>query len=311
MGPDAAAFDLAGTLEPRWLNLKSDPDYENPTDANRDNVYEVTIVATDTDPLGTGAGVGRTTVWVVVHNVQEDGEVVFTAGDDAFVNEELVAQVEDPDDHGGTLGEPYEGVHIVSWQWSRSLTDTETFENIDGETTNRYTPTRGDRGFYLRVTATYTDPFSDPDDPISMDDDRVDDDGTPPSLRTVSVITDHAVQLARGPASAPAFSDAVSGAVTRRVAENTPAGGNVGAPVTADPVDEMGGYSLAGADKELFEINGDTGQITVGEDTKLNFEAAKNTYSVTVTAKSGDSDHPGHGEHSGGRRQRGARGGGR
>ena len=116
-GPDAAAFDLAGTFEPRWLNLKTAPDFENPTDANRDNVYEVTIVATDRDPLGTGAGVGRTTVWVVVENVEEDGEVVFTAGDDAYVNQELVAQVEDPDDHGGDLGEPYEGVHIVSWQW--------------------------------------------------------------------------------------------------------------------------------------------------------------------------------------------------
>ena len=50
----------AGTFEPRYLNLKNAPDYENPTDANRDNVYEVTIVATDTDPLDTGAGVGRT-----------------------------------------------------------------------------------------------------------------------------------------------------------------------------------------------------------------------------------------------------------
>ena len=257
-GPDAAAFDLAGTFEPRWLNLKDAPDYENPTDANRDNVYEVTIAATDNDPLR--AEVGRINVWVVVENVQEDGEVVFTAGDDAFVNEDLVAQVEDPDDHGGTPGEPYEGVHVVSWQWSRSLTDTGTddFDNIDGETTNRYTPTRADRGYYLRVTAEYTDPFRAADSPDTEFDERIvgvdgiagnDDD----SLRTLSVTTDHAVQLARGPASAPAFSDAVSGAVTRRVAENTPAGGNVGAPVAADPVDETGGYSLGGADKELFE----------------------------------------------------------
>ena len=43
------------------------------------------------------------------------------------------------------------------------------------------------------------------------------------------------MQLARGPASSPAFSDAASGVVTRRVAENTGPGGNVGAPVTADP----------------------------------------------------------------------------
>ena len=101
---------------------------------------------------------------MVVENVEEDGEVVFTAGDDAYVNEELVAQVEDPDDHGGDLGEPYEGVHIQTWQWS-SRGKTEHgwmlgFEEIAGETTNRYTPDEDDRGYFLRVTATYTDPFS-------------------------------------------------------------------------------------------------------------------------------------------------------
>ena len=59
---DAGAFDLGGLFEPRYLNFKEAPDFENPTDANRDNVYEVTIVATDTDPLGTGAGVGSISV---------------------------------------------------------------------------------------------------------------------------------------------------------------------------------------------------------------------------------------------------------
>ena len=67
MGADAALFDLSsGNFEPRYLNFKRRPDYENPTDANRDNVYEVTIVATDTDPLRTGAGVGMISVAVVV-----------------------------------------------------------------------------------------------------------------------------------------------------------------------------------------------------------------------------------------------------
>ncbi len=68
-GADASAFDLGGLFEPRYLNFKAaaPPDYENPTDANKDNVYEVTIVATDTDPLGTGVGIGKVNVWVVVH----------------------------------------------------------------------------------------------------------------------------------------------------------------------------------------------------------------------------------------------------
>ena len=88
--------------------------------------------------------------------------------------------MEDPDDHGGTLGEPYEGVHIVSWQWSSSETGVDdsvddSFEDIAGETTNRYTPDGRRPGvYYLRVTATYTDPFSDPDDnPATEADERI------------------------------------------------------------------------------------------------------------------------------------------
>ena len=122
-GDDAGAFDLSGRFEPRYLQFKVAPDYENPTDMNRDNVYEVTLVATDTDPLGTGAGIGKVNVWLTVTNVEEAGKVVFTEGETAYLDEMLVAEVQDPDDHGGDLGKPYEGVHIVNWQWSRAETD--------------------------------------------------------------------------------------------------------------------------------------------------------------------------------------------
>ena len=79
-GDDAGAFDLSGRFEPRYLQFKVAPDYENPTDMNRDNVYEVTLVATDTDPLGTGAGIGKVNVWLTVTNADEAGKVVFTEG---------------------------------------------------------------------------------------------------------------------------------------------------------------------------------------------------------------------------------------
>ena len=138
-GDDADAFNqpLSGEFEPRYLQFKVAPDYENPTDMNRDNVYEVTIVSTDTDPLVTGIGIGRLNVWVEVTNVEEKGMVVFTEGETAYLNEMLVAEVQDPDDHGGDLGGPYQGVLIVNWQWSRAegnKADT-TFANIVGATT--------------------------------------------------------------------------------------------------------------------------------------------------------------------------------
>ena len=208
-GDDLDAFDQSGRFEPRYLQFKVAPDYENPTDMNRDNVYEVTLVATDTDPLGTGAGIGKVNVWLIVTNVDEAGKVVFTEGETAFLDEMLVAEVQDPDDHGGTLGEPYQGVHIVNWQWSRAPTDVAgtPFEDIVGATTNRYTPRDMDRGYYLRATARYTDPLSDADDPETMVDERISTTGTPPSLRTEMATTENAVRVAPGPESAPTFPD--------------------------------------------------------------------------------------------------------
>ena len=206
-GDDAGAFDHSGRFEPRYLQFKVEPDYENPTDMNRDNVYEVTLVATDTDPLRTGAGIGKVNVWVTVTNVNEAGEVVFTEGETAFLNEMLVAEVQDPDDHGGTVGEPYQGVHIVNWQWSKSEHEEDPddpFVNIVGATTNRYTPKDLDRGFYLRATANYTDPLRTEDDPSTMvEDERI----GAGSLRTEMATTENAVKVAPGPESAPTFPD--------------------------------------------------------------------------------------------------------
>ena len=125
-GDDWRLFDLSGPsgFEPRRINFKRDeqPDFENPTDSNEDNVYEVTVVAIDK-----ANNRGTKDVTIVVYNVQEDGELVFSAGGDAEPDTKIVAEVQDPDDHGGTLGGPYQGVLVMDWQWSRSETDTGTF----------------------------------------------------------------------------------------------------------------------------------------------------------------------------------------
>ena len=281
-GDDAGAFDHSGRFEPRYLQFKMPPDYENPTDMNRDNVYEVTLVATDTDPLGTSAGIGRVNVWLIVTNVEEAGKVVFTEGETAFLDEMLVAEVQDPDDHGGDLGEPHEGVHILNWQWSRALNDAAdtTFDEIDGATTNRYTPRDMDRGHYLRATARYTDPLRTEDVPSTPADERIGE----ASLRTVMATTENAVKLAPGLESAPTFSE--TGTVTREVAEDTAPDGNVGAPVAAMAATggEVLAHTLAGPDAEHFVIGGTDGQIKVGTDTRFDYEdpSIPNTYRVTV-----------------------------
>ena len=64
---------LKGPDEPIAIRFKDAPDYENPTDANRDGYYKVTVVATDS------AGAEDTrdlTVWV--YNVEEAGEATLS-----------------------------------------------------------------------------------------------------------------------------------------------------------------------------------------------------------------------------------------
>ena len=74
---------------------------------------------------------------------------------------------------------------------------------------------------------------------------------------------------------------------SRSVAENSPAGTNVGAAVTAtDPEGDTLTYSMSGTDASSFNIGSTTGQITVASGTSLDYET-KNRYSVTVSVTDG------------------------
>ena len=86
--------------------------------------------------------------------------------------------------------------------------------------------------------------------------------------------------------NAPVFAD---GTATREVPENSAADTAVGAPVTADDADtgDTLEYSLGGTDASSFEIDSDTGQIKTVSSGTYNYEAAQNSYSVTVTASDG------------------------
>ena len=85
--------------------------------------------------------------------------------------------------------------------------------------------------------------------------------------------------------AAPRFEEGSS--TTRRIAENSPPGSTVGAPVTATDLDgEMLTYSLGGADAASFAVGSRSGQITVGAGTTLDYET-RTGYSVTVYATDG------------------------
>ena len=69
--------------------------------------------------------------------------------------------------------------------------------------------------------------------------------------------------------------------VTRSVAENTAASGNVGAAVTMTPGTYTLAHSLDGTDKDKFDIGSTTGQITVKTGNVPDYES-KTSYSVQV-----------------------------
>ena len=292
-GDDAALFDLEGQagFEPRRLLFKlgQEPDFENPTDKNKDNVYEVTIVAEDA-----AVNKGTLDVAIVVRNRGESGWLVFTKGeenDQAYYNEELVAQVYDPDDHGGDLGEPYEGVNIVTWMWQRAealqavAVGDLTFVIIEGETTDSYTPVPGDHGYYLRATATYIDPISNTDNNFDedgnggrdTDDSRItgnDGEGqTNMSLRTVMLVTKNAVRRPVAGATIPSFVDSDGDTITsvvRYVQENTgPTAPVLSAGSVSVEIDEPNVtllWTVSGADANNFGVThpgDDTSVVTI------------------------------------------------
>ena len=85
--------------------------------------------------------------------------------------------------------------------------------------------------------------------------------------------------------NAPVFS---SSNVSRSIAENTAAGQNVGAAVTATDADagDTLGYTLGGADAASFDFVESSGQIRTKSGVTYDFEA-KSSYTVTVTASDG------------------------
>ena len=275
-GDDKDLLRISGTGD-RTLAFIDDPDYEMPGDMNGDNVYEVMVVVTD----GQG-GQGTRAVRIMVTNIEEDAKVTLSS-EQPHLDEPITAMLSDDDI-------PVLGDVVVAWQWSRSLSSASAaeFTDIPGATSATYTPSArymyedpntpgdtlsdNDTGYFLRATAMYTD------------DATVDDQDQATTSPDTAMGTSGAAVLATPSVNtAPDFPRA---AETRMVNENAPATTAVGDPVVAnDPDNEMLEYSMSGADASSFEIDEDSGQITVGMGTMLNHEGTKKTYNVMVTVE--------------------------
>ena len=101
----AAGGDMEDfSIENGVLRFKSSPDFEKPDDAGTNNMYEVTVQASD------GGGVGTTAtkaVTIEVTNVNEPGTVTLSTLQPQ-VERPITATLDDPD---GRMRAP------ISWQW--------------------------------------------------------------------------------------------------------------------------------------------------------------------------------------------------
>ena len=254
-GDPTPTWSVAG---PDGGKFKAKPDYENSTDANGDNVYEVTVQASD------GKLTGMRKVKVTVENAEEAG-VVTLSKTQPRVGIAVKASLTDPDG----------SISSLTWQWS----------NGEGANSDTYTPVTGDVGDTLTATASYTDGQDATKTAAvgSANAVAVDTRNKAPAFADEDTLTD-GVQNDMATRKVDENTEAV--AADDPANETDVTDDNVGAVVMAtdpDPNDETPTYTLGGADAAKFRVRAN-GQIEVGSGTELDYET-KTTYMVTLTAE--------------------------
>ena len=135
-GPDAGSFEPAPEMgASTMLAFDSAPDFEEPGDTNGDNIYEVTIVVTDSS-----GNSGELDVTVKVINSTEDNEPgeVEIENRQPEVARVLTATHDDPDG----------GVRELKWQWYRSTANgTHRSRCVDYDPHGETTPAQAVRFF--------------------------------------------------------------------------------------------------------------------------------------------------------------------
>ena len=290
-GDDAGAFKLGdiNTDGERALRFAPSPNHESPTDADGNNVYKVSIIATDDD-----GATGKRDITVTVNNIDEPGKVTLSHIQPA-IGRPLMATLSDDDG----------GENNLMWQWHSAQSLTGTYMPIEDATTDTYTPKAevpaveddpdtptldesapkvpSDEGIYLQVTVTYRDAQSMDDDSGTADVEEgrrgVDTDANDNVDERVLATADNAVRATPADNSDPDFGDEP---ITRMIDEGAK-GRDVPMAVTADDADgDTLTYEVTGgADMASFGID-DDGQITTK--IALDFEGDQRTYVIEITA---------------------------
>ena len=275
-GADRSAFgiDSTGTLS---FRAGRKPDFE------KKDSYSIAIVARSGD--GSRRSTATLDVTVNVVDAEDVGEI-FLSQRQPQLGIEIHATASDPDG----------GVTITRWVWERPAEITVDdrgrpsvrcrdypgdWDPIVGVSSAVYTPRPADVGRCLRARAVYTDNIGDADEEATGVLEVPARGSSPASTATIpetGFVN-----------AAPEFPDQdfltpgdQSDRTSRKVAENTKAGRNIGSPITAHDDDgDLLIYRLGGADAASFRVSRNDGQLkTKGS---LNYEA-RNVYTVVVTA---------------------------
>ena len=135
-GEDSEAFTIE---EDGALRFRVSPDFENPTDANEDNIYLVTVEASD------GHSAGALDSSIEITDAEEQGQLSLPI-EAPRIGMVLTALLTEQD----------AGLLDTVWMWERS-SDGSNWLVMSGAESSEYTPVEKDEGTYLRVTATYSD----------------------------------------------------------------------------------------------------------------------------------------------------------
>ena len=242
-GAGAENFDI----EEGVLAFKESPNFE----ARDNNVYEVTVIVTDSN-----SQTDMLVVMVTVINVDEAGTITLST----LQPVEGVSMTASLTDIDAVTN------NTVMWKWAKSRSRTCDFTDVV-VATDTYTPDTV--GMYVCAMATYTD---------GQD-----------SNKTKDATSAYRVLEQRSTNTAPEFQDSEGVAIpsvgiTREVPENTAKGQPVGAPVVAtDPEGDRLTYTLDESGAMNFDINVATGQLLTK--VALDTEAADdNVYIAMVTA---------------------------
>ena len=294
------------------------PDYENPMDDNKDNVYEVTVIVRDN-----GGATGMKKVRITVMNVNEAGK--------------LMLAPEQPDDGmpvTATLTDP-DGVEIITdWKWSEISSRVGAFPNGGVQVYSTTDEHLGSVGNFVWAMVDYRDGASVDDDPVTALDERnndtetedatehhkfqdENDDGTPDTTdmlyhnsdRMMSEGTENAVRRDPAGGTDPATPSLDVVMRDRMVYENVPSTGYVGIPLDGlHYPDGKGGHAvrdtIGGPDVASFVFADDKdkavedgyydsmlvdatydkfGQLAAAAVTHFDYEGDKTEYIIEVT----------------------------